>query len=318
MPQGQGNNRSGLKLRSLDGTSVTISGDSLTEYVLHPVFLRFLALVLLVFALLDQRPELRDLGGWALTMLWSVIGCVVLSWFMLASPVVARMTRSGWIGQVYTPVLLVPMVLFAEIVLQAASLLLGGHTGMALPHILQYAARDMIVVGLFDLFHSRFVILAHPLVMPPAAAQVDSAPQAVLPLALPEPEAEPDARAEDTVPDGLPEGVMVRIGPVVLPLASILMIRTEDHYLGVTTRSGKALHRAKMADIAELHSGLAGMQINRSVWIAYAAVKQLIDAENRQVVVTLITGDEERVAKPRIFAFRQAYSKFLASQSANG
>lgn len=109
---------------------------------------------------------------------------------------------------------------------------------------------------------------------------------------------------------------MVRIGPAVLPMASILLIRTEDHYLGVTTRSGTALHRAKMADIPELHSGIDGMQINRSVWISFAAIESVTDTPARQVVVSLVNGDEERVSKPRIFAFRQAYAKFLAARAA--
>lgn len=324
-----GNNFCGVRVRSTEGTTFWITADSLADYVLHPVFLRFFALMIILFALLDHRPGFTAFDGWGIALLWSAVAATVLSWIALCSPIVAAMLKRRLIGQVYTPVILIPMVIIAEIVIQLVTTYAGGTDWQSSSDILQYVARDVIVVLLIDLLHANYVVHAHPLAQvgksdtlsplpaSPPMPTPDTHPAAAR---LPEPEAAPLA---DPVPDmrpddPVPEIVLVRIGPAVMPLASILVVRTEDHYLGVTTRSGKALHRAKMADVAELHSGLFGMQINRSVWIAYSAVKEVVEAESRQIVVQLVTGDEERVSKPRVLAFRQAYGTYLAGHASAG
>lgn len=319
MSQQAGNSFAGIKLRSVDGSAVWIASDSLTDYVLHPVFLRFLAIAVLLVALLDQRPALQPLGGWALTFLWSTVACVTMGLIVLSARLLSALASSGRVKQVYTPVLLVPIALCAEFSLQAGIFLLDGSGSFDLGQSLQSAARNLLVAGLLDLLHASFVVHAHPLAQFVANPQLPTGSEPVAPgaatppLALaPEPVSHPDTRPEPT----LFEGGMVQIGPTQLPLGSILLIRTEDHYLGVTTRTGKALHRAKMADIPELHAGQFGMQVNRSVWIAYSAVKDVVESENRQVIVLLVTGDEERVSKPRVFAFRQSYAKYLASHPA--
>lgn len=315
-----GNNFRGIRVRSTEGTTFWITADSLADYVLHPVFLRFFALVIFIFALLDQRPGFAAFDGWGVALLWSAVAATVLSWIALCSPILAAMLKRRLIGQVYTPVVLVPMVLIAEIVIQFVIAYAGGTGWQPSSDILQYVARDVIVVLLIDLLHANYVVHAHPLarVGKPDSPSPLSAPSppAAQPAAARVPDADiaPPAEpvADTRADDPQPEIGLVRIGPAVMPLSSILVVRTEDHYLGVTTRSGKALHRAKMADVAELHSGLFGMQINRSVWIAYSAVKGVVEAESRQIVVQLVTGDEERISKPRVLAFRQAYAKYLA------
>ncbi|AWB47170.1 hypothetical protein HYN69_00390 [Gemmobacter aquarius] len=320
-----GNNFRGVRVRSTEGTTFWVTADSLADYVLHPVFLRFFAVVIFIFALLDHRPDFNAFDGWGMALLWSAVAATALLWIALCSPVIAAMLKRRLIVQVYTPVILIPMAVFAEIVIQLVTTYAGGAAWQAPSDMLQYVARDVIVVLLVDLLHANYVVHAHPLAQtgkPDTLSPVPTPlPDPPRPAArLPEPEATPpaepvqDMRATDTVP----EIVMVRIGPAVMPLASILVVRTEDHYLGVTSRSGKALHRAKMADVAELHSGLFGMQINRSVWIAYSAVKEVIEAESRQIIVQLVTGDEERVSKPRVLAFRQAYAKYRAGHVAAG
>lgn len=318
MHDGAGNNFNGIRLTSVDGTSVQVMGDSLSDYVLHPVFLRFLALSILIYACAAQRPDLRGLGGWGLALVWTAVAGTVLGWLALWSQVLSRMIRKRIIAQVFTPVILVPMVPLTEMVLQSVTLLLGAGEWLSLTQTLQNIARDMIVVNLFDMIHSHFVAFAHPLVRarPDTVTVPKAEPSAPLPVAQPAPDDSGPVPREPAMPEFATtrdDGLRVQIGPVLLPLASILVVRTEDHYLGVTTRSGKALHRAKMADIPELHTGLAGMQINRSVWIAYSAIREVIETDTRQVVVTLVTGDEERVSKPRLFAFRQSYSKYLAT-----
>lgn len=318
-----GNSFPGVRVRSTDGTTFWITADSLADYVLHPVFLRFLVLVILIFALLDQRPGFGAFGGWGMTFLWSVIAAVVLAWIAICSPVIAAMFRRRMIVQVYTPVLLLPMVLIVEIVIHIFTVLVGGTPWIEAPDLVRYMARNAIVVCLIDLLHANYVVHAHPL------ARVGKVDMAVpLPATVPErrlrtvpprlADQPPEPADAPRVDDPVRQIAMVQIGPAALPLSSILVVRTEDHYLGVTTRSGKALHRAKMADIEELHTGLVGMQINRSVWIAYSAVKDVVEVENRQVVVQLVTGDEERISKPRVFAFRQSYAKYLLAHPPAG
>lgn len=331
MQHAAGNNNSGIRIRSVDGTAYRITSDSMTDYILHPVFLRFLALVIAIYALLDQRSDMQSLGGWTVILPWVAVACVVLGWLVLWSPLVQYLLRNGWITRLYTPVLLMPMILFTELAVQSVLVLLGAADWSTFGDTAQRMARDMVVVNLIDMVHGHYVVTAHPLACPETVSAPSQDPSSgrITPLPPPDehPAPEPAADLAGEAPAPLPPaparpsdrpdgGAMVQIGPAVLPLSSILLIRTEDHYVGVTTRTGKALHRAKMADIPELHSGIAGMQINRSVWIAYAAIKEVIDADNRQVVVSLITGDEERVSKPRIFAFRQSYAKYLSAKPA--
>ena len=343
VPQDSGNNATGLRVRSVDGTAYCIGGDSIGEYILHPVFLRFFGIAIVLFAVFDQTSAL---DGWALGLLWFAVGCLVLVWLVLGARLVVWLMRRGWIDRLYTPALLVPMVVGIELMLRAVLVVAGFATWPSTEELAQHVVRNLVVVLLFDIIHGSFVVHAHPL----ASAEGSARPEGRAARPLPVDDSErasdrdlgrdlgrvPDRIGERTAelaadrmalvsvaglttvpqPEAWEDGAMVQIGPVLMPMASILSIRTEDHYLGVTTRSGKALHRAKMADIPELHTGIAGMQINRSVWVAYAAIKEVVDAENRQVVVALVTGDEERVAKPRTFAFRQSYAKFLASRLA--
>ena len=100
---------------------------------------------------------------------------------------------------------------------------------------------------------------------------------------------------------------MVQIGNQTFRLADIITIRTEDHYLGIQTAKGKFMQRAKLSDVVGLHGSDLGMQINRSVWVAFSAITSVENADSGQIVLKLANGDEERVAKPRVFAFRQLY-----------
>lgn len=317
-----GNNETGILIRTIDGTAFRMGVDSISEYLLHPVFLRFFAVTILVFAVLDTRPDAMGLTGWGLVLGWACVSAVSLLWLGLWSPLVGHAARAGWIAQVYTPIALAPLALLAELTLQAVALVLAGTPWKPISVTLQQAIRDLIVIGLFDLLHGHYVVAVHPLARPetdaPPQARGDAKGAALLPDIAPPVTPVPAEPTRNEAPAPAPaadDGTMVQIGPALLPLSSILLIRTEDHYLGVTTRSGKALHRAKMADIPELHSGRAGMQINRSVWVAYAAISEITESDTRQVVVSLVTGDEERVSRPRVFAFRQAYAKHQSTRA---
>ena len=76
--------------------------------------------------------------------------------------------------------------------------------------------------------------------------------------------------------------------------------------------------RGELGKVVETLDETIGFRINRSVWIAYSAVKDVVEVDNRQVVVQLVTGDEERISKPRVFAFRQSYAKYLLTHPLAG
>ena len=101
---------------------------------------------------------------------------------------------------------------------------------------------------------------------------------------------------------------MIRIGTRHFPLDDIIVIRTEEHYLSIVTTNGKWLERAKLSGLPALHASQAGMQINRSVWVARNAIVSVENGANGTLLVRLVTGDEERVARMRVFAFRNFHA----------
>lgn len=310
---------SGTQVRAVDGTAYWILTDSPFEYFLHPVFLRWFLSTSLVYVFLDSTDQGNTLDVWAYALVFSLCSVVILLWLCGVGALLAALARNGRIGFIYTPVLLVPMVALGELTGQAVIEAAGGIGWHSLSKTLVVIGRDTAVILLFDYLHGQFVTAAHPLARthrgtadlavptPTATAQTFEAPSSLQPL--PPEASQADRPPALPAPDPVPprQTGSIRVGSATLALADIVMIRTEDHYLGITTRTGKTLQRAKLSDLTELHEAGIGMQINRSVWIAFSAIATVEDAERGQVLVTLTNGEEERVAKPRVFAFRQMY-----------
>jgi hypothetical protein len=186
----------------------------------------------------------------------------------------------------------------------------------------------------FDIFHGRFVGPLHPLVISARAPEPDSPdaapkqhemqPDGVDASSPSSPLAGSDGPADtaeagnltsaieiplDAVPvkTSLPERVM--IGTSEFNPRRIKLIRSEEHYLSIDTDKGTKLLRAKMSDAATTLGLSFGLQISRSLWVAYAEVEAIKNAGGK-LEIELKNGEVLTVPRARKQAFLQAYDLF--------
>lgn len=287
--------------RATDGTMFYVPGDSSVDYVLHPVFLHFFAVAVLVFVALDQSNASSLPTGWHIAISWIIIAFVAIVWLAALTSLQLALWRKGWIRAFYTPIYLVPMVIIADFARTGYETFITGVPFDRLSPLDINVARDCFAVLLFDVLHARYVTRVHPL-----AVSADLQARTPAPLLTTPP---PDVAAAAAPPDpaeAVPR-VTAQIGTATFDLADLLTVRTRDHRVEVTTPDGTSLHRARLSDIAELQDPRFGLQVNRSVWVAFAAIADVDEPEPGQIDIRLRTGDVERVARPRLHAFRQAW-----------
>jgi len=301
-----------VAVTSTFGVTIRIEVEAAADYLLHPVFLRFAMICLCIIALLDQSDDVRLLQGWQVAVLWLVVAltCVaVLAAILWGLRVLAR-GRAG--RRVYVPILFLPLVLAGEWVTQGVIGVFRVDYAKPFDLMLVDMARDVLVLMMFDALHALYVAPLHPMVAA-TEAQGERLPVPV-PVPVPVPGTAPEMGPEDSdsddsraEPEPVAELEIVRIGERGFALTDLISVRTEDHYLNVVTRSGRSMVRAKLSDIAALHSGRHGVQINRSHWVAFAAITDLREEGNGQIVLDLANGDSATVARTRRLVFLQLY-----------
>lgn len=309
---------SSLKLKSVDGTGYSLRTDSFSDYFLHPVFLRFFFAAIAIYMLVDDDLVLADASLWRIAANGLGVVAVTLTWLWIGFGLLRMALRRGYRITLYTPVALVPLAVLIELAAQLANQMMTGLPAQGMGAAAEAVVLDIAVILVFDILHAHFVVPAHPQGVP---AHTQPAPAPIQPVAQAAPAARrddpvtviddeedaPPAPAAQSIPKIGPVATLLRVGTRQIDIEDILMVRTEDHYLGIVTRTGKTLQRAKLSDLPELHASRLGMQINRSVWVAFAAIREMTENDRGQITLKLTTGDEEVVAKPRVFAFRQFY-----------
>lgn len=307
------------------GTSFWVRSDSAVDYVLHPVFLRFVMLSIGVYALMDQSNEAQILVGWQHPVMWLATALTVISGLIVLGGWALQLHRRGILRRVYTPFLMLPIIILAEVTEQSVLQLLQAGDWKTLPQTLTDLTRDMMVIMLFDVMHALYVVPNHPRASLDATGQADAEPvgqvhkQAAQPVppttagAQEAPVLEKVTDASDRT-EGSAEGETIRIADRSFPIGDIQSIRTEDHYLNVVTRASRSMLRAKLSDLGALHDGRHGVQINRSQWVSFAAIASVIDEDNGQVTLHLANGDSATVSRTRRLVFMQLFNSHRARQ----
>ena len=321
-----------VRLRSVDGSVFWIISRSPVDYVLNPAFLKFVIVCCALYALLDQGRDVPGLTIWFFMIHWGVVLTVILVWLGISGGVIRLLFRRRLIRQVWTPVVLLPMIVLIEATIQGLTYGSGLLPLKPWEVTMTDLTRDFMVLMLFDYLHGQFVVARHPQAFVDEFSRDDPEfPPLPKAPSLPSGELRPVLTPESPVADDEPvvaptpapapslaerseriqtqRSGSVRIGTETFRMSDILMIRIEDHYLGITTRAGRSLQRAKLAAIEGLHDGDLGIQINRSVWVAFSAIREGQMMKNGQILLVLVNGDEEMVSKPRVYAFRQAYRR---------
>lgn len=294
------------KIISLDGKACWILTGNFADYFLNAVFLRFLFASILIYMLVEEGTAKYYPTMWQLAIVWLIATGTIIAALWVMFGIMNFLLARNYISALYTPLVLGPTACLTELTTRIALMQFvndpwDGGIATSMSNILQ----DFAVMCLFDMLHTHYVAPLHPRgsgTSPLAAPRIAPAADAH--------ESAPDDTGEDTggpdAPPALAAPVRtIRIGNTDYALEDLVVLRTEEHYLHIVTRTGKAMQRAKLSALADLHASGLGMQISRSVWIARTAVASVTDGGQGSLTVTLTNGDQERVAKLRAFAFRQ-------------
>lgn len=109
----------------------------------------------------------------------------------------------------------------------------------------------------------------------------------------------------------LGSGFLARL-PARYRTATLYAVSSEDHYLRVHTDLGEELILMRLSDAVDLLSGLEGMQVHRSWWVARRGIADA-RRENDKAVLVLKSGTEAPVSRTYLKAVRDA--GFLSAES---
>ena len=322
------------EIRFCDGTRYFAATDSVAEFLLHPVFLKYMLVCVLVYALLDRGAmDTGHLAGFQIVVLWSVIALASLAWYGFALSVLKFLWLRGWIRLLYTPLLILPLFAVTSATTYAMVMLMTGTVMTDPSHWVTEIARDIIVLLLMDLVFGNYVAPFHPALRsdPPKASRDRNAPEPAAaepvdapfsndevigsgPTTLTPLEQGGDAHfgagaqlaALTDVPSAQEAMEVLRVGNEVVPAQSIIFVRSEDHYIRVVTPDRRLMVRGRLSEaLAQLDYRL-GLQINRSAWVAFSAINDVAEDDRGRLTITLSSGDVERVAQSRRIAFLAA------------
>lgn len=289
---------------------------------LHPIVLKFLLLCALVYGLLDgDALRAGSLAGDAAPLLWSALALAALVWYGLITALLRILRRHGGLQVVYTPFVTVSLLLVLSLAFHLVAHLSQGT--MPAPDWSADMARHIVLLLIVDVAFSQFVAPLHPLLRPAAAETARPAPPAATapapspPQPQPQPAPPAPAVAEDAAPDAAPDPAplvapepaeigRVRIGNETFAAEDLHYIRSEDHYLRIVTGRRRMLTRGRLTDAIAQLDIRQGIQVNRSTWIAFAAIQDVQDDGRGNLSLLLLDGESERVAQSRRIAFLAA------------
>ncbi|MBU9699672.1 LytTR family transcriptional regulator [Rhodobacteraceae bacterium HSP-20] len=314
------------QVKFADGKTYWATSDSLTEFFLNPIFLKYFLLCTLVYGLLDRGgKDTGHLAGFEIVVLWSTLSVVTFSWYFLLFSALRVLRNRGVLTTVYTPFITLSLFCFTTTATYLVVTFFKGPLDLTAAEWTQEIVRDMIVLLLMDVAFSQFVAPLHPMLLPyppgdprnatagphrhavaapalPAAAPPDPVQTAP---ASPEPAADAPAPALQT--DLSPAQIdQVRIGNEVFAVEDLLYIRSEDHYLRIVTSRRRMLTRGRLSDAIAQLDIRQGIQINRSTWVSFNAIQSTEDDGRGVLSVILSDGEQERVAQSRRIAFQSA------------
>ncbi len=129
-----------------------------------------------------------------------------------------------------------------------------------------------------------------------APAPVMTQPSAPMP---PQPAPAPISAPAPPPPNPLLDQLPAELG------SDIVALEMEDHYVRVHTALGSALVLMRLRDAMVLVTGIEGMQVHRSWWVARGAVEDVL-RDGRNVRLKLARGIEAPVARAKIADLKDA------------
>jgi len=326
------------RVMSTNGRYWHTNAQGAADYLFNPVFMTFFILCVVLYATLMQPSEETSLPIPAQMILWGGLIMTSLIWltFSVWASVVAH--DRGLLKALYTPLILLPLVFInsfmGEFVLSVFNEDFQGSYGSMLENIVQ----NSIILLAFDIMHARFVAPQHPRYV---SRQVMTQ-HAVRPT---EWKTEPETLERSSPARANPEASMIRLSeterseatqshldacdadladsgcPTNIVIArekidasAIVWVKSEDHYLSVQMRDRNLMLRGKLSTAVDKLGDQLGFQINRSVWVAYDAIRTVYKHNNGNVEVHLDDETIYRVSSARRLLFIQNHERMKTAK----
>lgn len=317
-----------IVIRYSDGSRFSVGSGSTSDYFLDTSFLRFFFLAVVIFAALVEPRTPDDISTAKTATMWLFVAVASLLWLSLSYQISRVMIKIGLLDAIYTPLMVFPLLLVTEAVQHFFINIMYPMPLRSYEPDLAYLITILFALICFDLIHGRFVAPLHPLVIKSAKLVQrenrsisprgdDQAQQDNMPDIAPAAQVKPDTTGiavqpsskpgESQTPDTAPKVIV--IGTSEFEPQKIKLIRSEEHYLSIDTDDESKLLRAKMSEAASELGLTFGMQINRSVWVAYREISQMANL-NGKLELELKNGEVLIVPRARKQAFLQAYDLF--------
>ncbi len=322
-----------FSVRFADGSRMWLNTDSPAETLLDPVFLKFVAICILIGAVLDPGgADACSMQPQQVAFLWLVTGIELMIWLCGVFYLIRLLYNRGLLSSIYSPVVVMPFLLVSETTTYLIVYGIDSLYSPTLEVLFSEVLRAVLLLLTYDVMFSSFVVNKHsafssvPVVLnqpalPPSASPPkegdDKKDAADAPSETAEPPVAPILSATAAIaalpdlPAPSPLAPEIKLGSKVFSVDEIEMIRSEDHYLAIFTANRKDLVRARMSDSVAKLDIRYGVQVNRSTWVAFAIVEKLVKTET-VFEAHLKDGSVETVAAVRRHAVNAAYQLFLS------
>ncbi|MGH1416418.1 MAG: LytTR family DNA-binding domain-containing protein [Pelagimonas sp.] len=317
---------SNFLVRFSDGGTFETTARSASEYLLDTCFIRFLFLCVMLYGILMHRDDISQLDTYTQVLLWIILFIVTAAWLVFSVNLNLFLVRRGYVSHVFTPALIFPMVPINIIAAGFVAEFLGAEYWLAFPENVAPIAQNLLAAVCFDILHGRYVAPTHPTFVPPVGRKTSLEDRQDIQFASMATASDygpaPDERdltstemQSSEIDNNIPE-FFVTISGQRLDLRDIVYLQSEDHYLKIQQVHSSMMLRGRLKETVEQLDHRLGIQINRSVWIAFASVKSVEENDAGYLEVTLLDDTTFKITNSRKMMFLQNYRLYSFEISA--
>lgn len=304
-------------VRFSDGSTFQTTARTAGEYLFAQEFIRFYVICIVLYAAIISGGTELKVDPAAGMVFWASILMTSFAFLMAAIWINIMLVDRGVLKYIHTYAALVPVIVFnsamVSYLMAQFDLSYGQHFGS----LVTLTARNVIIVVCYDILHGRYVAPRHPLFVP------QNAPKDVAPNLVPnrrasdlqtETEAVPIAATQDTTTTAEADAnvEIFEVGKMSFCPSDILWVKSEDHYLKIQLTNRSQMVRGKLSAAVDKLDQSLGLQINRSVWVAFKAIEGVEGKAGHYVDIRLSDETTHRIANSRRLIFELNYDTFLA------
>ncbi|GEM_PF-3837148 len=280
-----------LKARDVFVRPLALTTGEILGTLFHPRLLLFLGLVVVTLTLADPGRLLPVMPTWKAVLVWlGAVGIQTIGYAGLALVWARAQDRLG------APVIFLPLIGLVAYTITYATTVLHIHlqTGRPFQVILlpSMALVGYLVALVFETLYFAFVL-----------------PVLLRDIREHQADREPEPQAG--------QNRHICIAGMKLPLDDIQTLRSQEHFVLISTPEGQQSIRARLGDLVPQTSEADGVLAHRSYWVARHAISHL-DRENGSDVIVTHAGERLKVAQTRQEEVRQWLDRHLPDINAPG